>query len=99
MPFGCRPELRQLHLMQWTPPCDFVGIDVPKSSWQGKKEEPVEKHTLIAVDLAKSVFEVAVSHQDGKVAKRRRLSRAAILEFFATTSRATVIMEACGSAH
>lgn len=27
----------------------------------------MEKHTLIAVDLAKSVFEVAVSHEDGKV--------------------------------
>jgi transposase len=65
----------------------------------GKKEEPVEKHTLIAVDLAKSVFEVAVSHQDGKVAKRRRLLRAAFLDFLATASRATVIMEACGSAH
>jgi transposase len=59
----------------------------------------MEKHTLIAVDLAKSVFEIAVSHEDGRVAKRRRLSRAAFLEFFATTPRATVIMEACGSAH
>jgi len=63
------------------------------------KEEPVEKHTLIAVDLAKHVFEIAVSHEDGKVAKRRRLSRAAFLGFFANTPLATVIMEACGSAH
>jgi transposase len=59
----------------------------------------VEKHTLIAVDLAKSVFEIAVSHEDGKVAKRRRLPRSAFLEFFANVPRATVIMEACGSAH
>jgi transposase len=63
------------------------------------KEEPVEKHTLIAVDLAKSVFEIAVSHEDGKVAKRRRLPRSAFLEFFANAPAATVIMEACGSAH
>jgi len=59
----------------------------------------VEKHTLIAVDLAKSVFEIAASHEDGKVAKRRRLSRSTFLEFFATAPQATVIMEACGSAH
>ncbi len=59
----------------------------------------MEKHTLIAVDLAESVFEIAVSHEDGKVAKRRRLQRVAFLEFFANTPRATVIMEACGSAH
>jgi transposase len=59
----------------------------------------MEKHTLIAVDLAKSVFEIAVSHEDGKVAKRRRLPRAEFLRFFANTPEATVIMEACGSAH
>ena len=59
----------------------------------------MEKHTLIAVDLAKSVFEIAVSHEDGKVAKRRRLQRSAFLDFFATSPKATVIMEACGSAH
>jgi transposase len=59
----------------------------------------VGKHTLIAVDLAKSVFEVAVSHEDGRVARRRRLPRSAFLEFIGTTPQATVIMEACGSAH
>ena len=59
----------------------------------------MEKDTLIAVDLATSVFEIAVSHEDGKVAKRRRLPRAAFLTFFATAPRATVIMEACASAH
>ena len=59
----------------------------------------MEKHTLIAVDLAKSVFEIAVSHEDGKVAKRRRLQRSAFLDFFATAPKATVVMEACGSAH
>lgn len=59
----------------------------------------MEKHTLMAVDLAKSVFEVAVSHEDGKVAQRRRLQREVFLRFFANTPAATVIMEACGSAH
>ncbi len=33
------------------------------------------EHTTIAVDLAKSVFQVAVSHQPGRVDEERRLSR------------------------
>jgi transposase len=57
------------------------------------------EHTLVAVDLAKSVFEVAVSQEPGKVAYSRRLSRERFLEFFAQVPAATVIMEACGTAH
>jgi hypothetical protein len=33
------------------------------------------EHTTIAVDLAKSVFQVAVSHKAGRVDVERRLSR------------------------
>ena len=57
------------------------------------------KHTTIAVDLAKSVFEIAVSSRPGRVCERHRLSRAKFLEFFAAHRPATVLMEACGSAH
>ena len=59
----------------------------------------MEKHTVIAVDLAKVVFDIAVSHEEGRIALRRRLSRDAFLPFFAQTPAATVVMEACGSAH
>jgi len=55
--------------------------------------------TTIAVDLAKCVFEIAVSRRPGKVAERHRLSRDAFLPFFATRPSSTVLMEACGSAH
>lgn len=55
--------------------------------------------THIAVDLAKSVFEIVVSDQPGKVLERHRLPRAKFLEFFANRPAATVVMEACGSAH
>ena len=41
------------------------------------------EHTTIAVDLAKSVFQIAVSHQPGRVDEERRLSRDRFLEFFA----------------
>jgi len=56
-------------------------------------------NTLIAVDLAKSVFEIAVSRRAGKVAERHRLSWEKFLAFFVDRPQATVIMEACGSAH
>ena len=55
--------------------------------------------TLVAVDLAKSVFEVAVSRRPGKVASRQRLTRGQFKEYLATCPRAMVVMEACGSAH
>ena len=53
----------------------------------------------IGVDLAKSVFEVAVSPVPGQVRARRRLSRPAFTTFFAQQPPAEVLLEACGSAH
>ena len=57
------------------------------------------KSTTIAVDLAKSIFEVAVSHHPGQVSSRHRLTRARLLAFFHQQPAATVVLEACGSAH
>jgi transposase len=57
------------------------------------------KNTTIAVDIAKSVFEVAVSEQQGRVSETHRLSRSAFLRFFAQRQRVTVLLEVCGSAH
>jgi len=59
----------------------------------------VDKDTVVAVDIAKTIFEVAVSREPGRVAERRRLSRGTFLIFFAQMPAATVVMEACGSAH
>lgn len=56
-------------------------------------------HTLVAVDLAKSVFEVAVSIQPGRVSERKTLSRSKFLLFFASRPVLTIVMEACGSSH
>jgi transposase len=55
--------------------------------------------TTIAVDLAKSVFEVAVSQRPGKVAERKRLSRGQFSRLLAERTPSTVVMEACGTAH
>lgn len=57
------------------------------------------KSTTIAVDLAKSVFEVAVSTRAGRVGERRRLSRTAFERFLAEREPARLVMEACGTAH
>jgi len=56
-------------------------------------------HTLVAVDLAKSVFEVAVSHHPGQVTRQKRYSRETFPLALAQLAQATVVMEACGSAH
>jgi transposase len=57
------------------------------------------KSTTIAVDLAKSVFQVAVSNHPGKVAESHRLSRSQFLRFLAERQPALVLLEACGTAH
>jgi len=59
----------------------------------------VEKNIVVAVDIAKSVFDLAGSDQPGRVTFRRRLSRGAFLTYLAQLPAATVVMEACGSAH
>lgn len=57
------------------------------------------KSTTIAVDVAKEVLEVAVSVRPGQVNEQRRLSRAAFMKFCAEQPPATILLEACGSAH
>ena len=57
------------------------------------------KDRTIAVDLAKNVFEIGISERPGHVDKTLRLSRAKFLKFFVNQEPATVVMEACGSAH
>jgi transposase len=56
--------------------------------------------TTIGIDLAKDVFEVAISERPGQVTQRRRLTRRQFAAFVETLGPATtVVMEACGSAH
>jgi len=57
------------------------------------------KGTTIAVDVAKSVFEVALSEHPGQVRERHRFSRDRFRRFLGEQPPATVVMEACGSAH
>ena len=57
------------------------------------------KTTQVAVDLAKSVFQVAVSRSPGRIDEQHRLSRGRFQRFFAKYQPVEVLMEACGTAH
>lgn len=57
------------------------------------------KRTTIGVDLAKNVFEIAISPRAGKVSSCRRVSRAKFLRFFAQRPASVIVLEACSSAH
>jgi transposase len=59
----------------------------------------VGKSTTIGVDLAKSVFEIAISKEPGRVSQRRRVSRSQMARLMADQAPSMVLMEACGSAH
>lgn len=55
--------------------------------------------TTVAVDLAKSVFELAMANAQWHVVERRRLTRAQFTRFLGETPAMHLVMEACGSAH
>lgn len=55
--------------------------------------------TTIGVDLAKSVFEVAVADRPGRIVSRHRFTRPQFERFLKATPAAHVVMEACGTSH
>jgi transposase len=55
--------------------------------------------TTVAVDLAKTVFELAIANAQWRVVARQRLNRAQFTRYLTTTSPTHVVMEACGMAH
>jgi transposase len=55
--------------------------------------------TTVAVDLAKSVFQLAVADANWRVVEQHRLSRSQFEKWFVNRPISLVIMEACGSAH
>lgn len=58
------------------------------------------KHNkLIAIDLAKSVFQVCVLGKDNSIVSNRQLTRKGLQQFLAQQEVSTVVMEACYSSH
>jgi transposase len=66
---------------------------------QRNQEETEMDATTVAVDLAKSVFELASANAQWRISARQRLTRAQFARFLAETSATHVVMEACGTAH
>jgi hypothetical protein len=87
-------------VMEWTPPASsrvvLLSLHLQVAY---PEEESTMKSTVIAVDLAKNIFEIAVSAQPGKIRERKRVSRKTFLSCFGKRQPATVLLEACGSAH
>ncbi len=55
--------------------------------------------TTVAVDLAKSVFQIAVADEHWHVVETQRLTRSQFERWFLNREIGLVVMEACGSAH
>ena len=55
--------------------------------------------TTVAVDLAKSVFQLAVADEHWRSVETQRLTQTQFERWFANRSVGLVVMEACGSAH
>jgi transposase len=59
----------------------------------------MHKSNLIGVDLAKSVFQLAIADKHYRITGSKRLSRNQFYQFFVQHAPVKVIMETCGSAH
>lgn len=59
----------------------------------------MKSRVTVAVDLAKTVLQVVVADERGKITERRRLSRSQFERFWEHRTPCRVLMEACGSAH
>lgn len=55
--------------------------------------------TTVAVDLAKSVFQIHAANADGKPVLRKKLRRSQVVRFFSGLPPCLVGMEACAGAH
>jgi transposase len=55
--------------------------------------------TLLAVDLAKNIFQLHGTDKTGKIILKKKITRAKLLEFVANLPPCNIYMEACGSAN
>jgi len=54
---------------------------------------------LIAIDLAKSVFQVCVLNKGCDISLNKQLSRPKLQQFLAQQEPTTIVMQACYSSH
>jgi transposase len=61
--------------------------------------ETIMERTVIAIDIAKKVFQLHWVDADTGCIERLQLKRAKLLEWFANRVASQIVMEACGGAH
>ncbi len=59
----------------------------------------MDKHCVIGLDLAKSVFQVHIANGAGKKIGGKKLKRSEVMAWFTQQERCKVGMEACGGSH
>jgi transposase len=59
----------------------------------------VDEITIIGLDIAKQVFHAHGADASGATVLTRRITRAKLIQFFASQPKCTVAMEACAGAH
>ena len=59
----------------------------------------MNKHTIVGIDLAKNIFQVATLNHHRKITQNQPLKRDQLLSFIAQLPPCLIAMEACGSAH
>jgi transposase len=87
--------------MGWTPPGSFSGI-MGRDDWTANrvsKKETAILSTIVAVDLAKTVFELAVAEPRGGIVAWHRFTRGQFERFLTSQPTCHIGMEACGTAH
>jgi transposase len=77
--------------------CDIIAASA--DTHQRNQEETEMDATTVAVDVAKSVFELAIANAEWRVSAHHRLNRTQFARFLAETPATHVVMEACGTAH
>jgi hypothetical protein len=82
-------------VMGWTPPVRGSKLPLVRDANHGpvtKGAHPMSNVT-IAVDIAKNVFEIAVSAAAGRIQERRRMTRHQFERFWSTREPCRVVME------
>jgi len=74
--------------------CGVSAVNQKESDMNATAALPV-----VGVDLAKSVFQLAIADHTWRVVEQHRLTRAQFERWFANRAIGLVVMEACGGAH
>lgn len=87
--------------MEWLPPypSDNSCLKIVALIYSMGRMADMTTETMIGIDLAKSVFQLHGASMTGQVKFRKKLSTLQFRKLMAEHPVATLVMEACGSAH